>query len=188
MPDRPKYPPKLPTRDLGDHPRRCVGHNTTTGERCQNYAIRGGSVCPKHGGLARQVREAAKLRIQLAADPAAAKLVSLMKDRRVPPQVQLAAARDLLDRAGLNTVQQIEVLVAPWQNLMGNGAVDFDLGPIEVDEIPEIDDVTPSQEPRDRFPGEKKPRAAIGGRRKPDPSPPGYSRPAHPMRQGRSPR
>lgn len=180
--------PSQRTRDLGDHPRRCVATNHKTGERCQNYAIKGGSVCRYHGGAVKRVKERARLRILEAADPAAAKLVELMKNHRVPPQVQLAAARDLLDRAGLNTVQQIEVLVAPWQNLMGNGAVDVDLGPIEVDEIPEIDDVTPSQEPRDRFPGEKKSPAAILGRRKPDPNPPGYSRPAQAVRPGRSPR
>lgn len=170
-------------RDLGDRPNRCVAKNNKTGERCQNYAIRGGTVCRFHGGATKRVRERAKLRIMEAADPAAAKLVSLMRDRKVPPQVQLAAARDLLDRAGLNSIEQVQVVVKPWQNLMEGGGVAFDLGEVEADVIEEIDDVTPNQIPVEGFGRQKPPRAQVEGRRRPDPLPPNYQPDRAPRRR-----
>jgi len=41
---------------------RCRGHRRD-GSPCKRWAIRGGFVCPTHGGSARQVRRAARLRL-----------------------------------------------------------------------------------------------------------------------------
>ena len=41
---------------------RCRGHRKN-GARCTRWAIRGGFVCPTHGGRAPQVRRAARLRL-----------------------------------------------------------------------------------------------------------------------------
>lgn len=44
-------------------PRRCVGTNKKTGERCRNWALKGGTICKFHGGSAPQVRAAANRNI-----------------------------------------------------------------------------------------------------------------------------
>lgn len=41
---------------------RCRGHRGD-GSRCKRWAIRGGFVCPSHGGRAPQVRRAAERRL-----------------------------------------------------------------------------------------------------------------------------
>jgi hypothetical protein len=41
---------------------RCRGHRPD-GSRCKRWAIRGGFVCPTHGGRAPQVRRAARRRL-----------------------------------------------------------------------------------------------------------------------------
>ncbi|WP_405216000.1 hypothetical protein [Agrococcus sp. Ld7] len=48
----------------------------------------------------------------MAADRAAAQLVVLMYDKTAPHAVRLAAARDLLDRAGLSARTAVDVDVA----------------------------------------------------------------------------
>lgn len=78
---------------------------TSGGKPCKAQAIRGGTVCRVHGGSAPQVVAAARLRILQAADPAAARLVSIAlakgRDKDVEPQVSLTAIRELLNRAGV---------------------------------------------------------------------------------------
>lgn len=46
-----------------DSPRRCTGTAKSTGERCRNPAIPGGTVCRIHGGKAPQVQAAAERRL-----------------------------------------------------------------------------------------------------------------------------
>jgi hypothetical protein len=99
--------------------RLCAAHKKN-GDPCGKYPIAGGSVCRFHGGAAPQVRRKAEERIREAADPAAAKLVELMSSPEVPYNVQLQAARDLLDRAGISSAQPIQLEIKPWaQNLDG---------------------------------------------------------------------
>lgn len=78
---------------------------TQAGKPCKGQAITGGKVCRVHGGSAPQVIAAARMRILLAADPAAARLVSIAlaqgKDKHVEPQHSLVAIKELLNRAGL---------------------------------------------------------------------------------------
>ena len=94
------------------------------GSVCRNYAIRGGNVCRIHGGGAPQVRRRAQERIFAAADAAAARLIEFMNDGRVPWPVRLTAARDLLDRAGLNPKTTVAVEVPLWARGLDDLVVD----------------------------------------------------------------
>jgi hypothetical protein len=53
------------------------GRHARNGTPCRKYAIAGGTVCRIHGGTAPQVAAAAKLRLALAADAVAKRLVKL---------------------------------------------------------------------------------------------------------------
>ena len=87
---------------------------TRDGDLCKNAPMMGQRTCRMHGGSTQASRAKAQERILAAADPAAAKLVSLMQDKRVPHNVQLAAARDLLDRAGLASAQEITLKIPAY--------------------------------------------------------------------------
>ncbi len=89
--------------------RRCTATSKQTGEPCGSTPAPGFTVCKWHGAKAPQVENKARQRILAAADPAAAVLVALCLDDTTPPAVRLAAARDLLDRAGEGAKQQVEV-------------------------------------------------------------------------------
>lgn len=84
---------------------------TSSGYPCKRPPIKGGTVCRTHGGAAPQVRAAAQVRILMASDMAARKLIELMSSPKVDDRVKLAAARDLLDRANLSGTQAVEVTV-----------------------------------------------------------------------------
>lgn len=90
--------------------------NRVNGQKCKAQAITGGKVCRVHGGSAPQVMAAAMRRILMAADPAAARLVSIAlakgKDKGVEPQHSLVAIRELLNRAGVVAVRKIEETTA----------------------------------------------------------------------------
>lgn len=112
---------------------RCTARRKN-GVPCKNSAIRGGNVCRMHGGGAPQVRAAAQVRILRASDKAAARLVEMMQDPKVPFAVQLAAARDLLDRANVVGTQQIELKaeISTWEKNVGELIVTYP-------DVPEID-------------------------------------------------
>lgn len=99
---------KKSSSDLMHAETRCTARRRN-GEPCRNWAMLGTNVCRMHGGAAPQVRRRAQQRILEASDKAAARLVELMQDTKVPYAVQLAAARDLLDRAQLAGRQEIEM-------------------------------------------------------------------------------
>jgi hypothetical protein len=82
---------------------QCRATCKATGERCRKRPIAGAAVCRSHGGAAPQVREAAKRRILSLVDPALGALAWAVSKRRgvVPPAVQLAAAKEILDLAGI---------------------------------------------------------------------------------------
>ncbi|MGV0774535.1 hypothetical protein [Mycolicibacterium elephantis] len=96
--------------------RRCTGHKKT-GERCGNYAIRGGYVCNYHGGKAKQVRAKARQRLENAADRLAKELLRMALDADVENKVKLAAIRDALDRGGLKVGEQVEISLKPWEQI-----------------------------------------------------------------------
>lgn len=83
---------------------RCHAHSKRTGEQCSKYAIPGARVCYYHGGAAPQVKAKAMERIMAMVDPALHHL-SILIEEADSDSVQLAAIRDLLDRAGLGAKQ-----------------------------------------------------------------------------------
>ncbi|MFC8266993.1 hypothetical protein ACFUIZ_14890 [Streptomyces cinereoruber] len=101
---------------------RCSARRTN-GQPCGNWPMHGGTICRKHGGAATQVRNAAAARIAAAQDPAAAKLVELMQNPKVPYGIQLAAAKDLLDRGGNKSRDTILLETKKWEQV-ANGIVD----------------------------------------------------------------
>ena len=103
-------------KDLMQEPTLCKARRKN-GEPCRNPPMLGSTVCRMHGGAAPQVKRRAQQRILEASDQAAYRLVQMMQDTKIPPAVQLAAARDLLDRAGLGAKQEvsIELEVPSWE-------------------------------------------------------------------------
>lgn len=99
------------------------------GEPCLNYAIRGAKVCRLHGGSAPQVRAAAQVRILMASDLAAKKLVDLMQSPTVDDRVKLSAAKDLLDRANLAGTQNVEIGVTKrdFSDVTADVVMDLDM-------------------------------------------------------------
>ncbi len=89
----------------------CTATAKSTGVTCGNPPLPGGNVCAFHGGKAPQVEAAAARRVLDAlVGPALAKLREILDDDETPPQVRLAAVRDILDRTGFKPVTQMEVL------------------------------------------------------------------------------
>jgi hypothetical protein len=57
-----------------DHPRLCTAKRVTGGKRCGAYAIRGGTVCMRHGGCLPQVRAKANQRLDFVKSIALAQI------------------------------------------------------------------------------------------------------------------
>lgn len=100
----------MPRNTLG--PVKCRATNKQ-GERCNSWAIRGGTVCGQHGGRAPQVRRKAEERIRELVNPALARIAKLIGDDELPgaesEAVSLAAARDILDRAGYGATAKVSL-------------------------------------------------------------------------------
>jgi hypothetical protein len=69
--------------------------------------MRGSTVCQTHGGRAPQVKASAAQRIRDLA-PTALDVIEALLSEPDAPGIRLAAARDLLDRAGFSPKQRIE--------------------------------------------------------------------------------
>jgi len=90
---------------------QCTAKSKSTGWRCKAQAISGATVCRVHGGSAPQVRAAARMRLLELVDPALATLARGVRERKgIPTAQEIAAARDILDRAGLQATQKHEHL------------------------------------------------------------------------------
>jgi hypothetical protein len=74
---------------------QCSARAKSTGERCRCSAIRGGTVCHKHGGSAPQVKRKARERILLARNLACERLVEQLAANIVEPRETITATRDL---------------------------------------------------------------------------------------------
>lgn len=92
--------PAGPKEALIQGGRQCTAKSTTTGNRCTKAAIKGGTVCPTHGGSAPQVRRRAALRLLNLVDPAIAVLAREMATADKSSDRQ-RAANSVLDRAGV---------------------------------------------------------------------------------------
>lgn len=101
---------ELPNRQdtlLADNPeRRCVATNSR-GERCRKFAIYGSTVCRTHGGATKRVKEAARIRVENASNRLMGKLIEFAFDDTKPPDVQLKAIQNSLDRAGLKPPAEV---------------------------------------------------------------------------------
>jgi hypothetical protein len=84
----------------------CTAHRTN-GEPCRAWAIHGGRVCVVHGGKAPQVRLSAEQRIRDLVDPSLNRIQKAIADDD-NPQLALAAARDILDRAGYKATEKVQ--------------------------------------------------------------------------------
>lgn len=111
VPDTHGAVPPIEGRDWSTYSRperRCTANSSRTGEQCKNVAIKGSNVCRYHGGAAKQVKQAARIRLENAADLMAKQLlgIALTADSE---GVKLAAIRDALDRAGLKAPSEVVV-------------------------------------------------------------------------------
>src|SRR5258708_39483841 len=89
---------------------QCTATNRQ-GQQCRRNSIAGGGVCPMQGGTAPQVRAAAKARILDLVAPALGVIRRSMSDYKEDRRSALAAARDILDRAGIKGEQPANT---PW--------------------------------------------------------------------------
>lgn len=110
-----------------EHAKTLCSARRRNGEPCRNAPMLGSAVCRMHGGAAPQVRRRAQQRLLEASDKAAYRLVQMMQDKSIPPAVQLAAARDLLDRANIVGTQQInvEVGLTKWERHMQEVIIEY---------------------------------------------------------------
>ena len=91
--------------------KRCTAKSKSTGGRCKNPPIPGGTVCYVHGGAAPQVKAVAARRVfEALVGPALMQYRKIIEDPDVPHHVRLAALRDLFDRTGHKPPTKIEVL------------------------------------------------------------------------------
>ena len=99
------------TNPMVDSRRQCTAKAKSTGKRCQRAPIKGGSVCPKHGGSAPQVKEKARLRLAFLVDPSIETLADFLKpeSREKHPSQALGAAKDVLDRTGHKTPDEVNM-------------------------------------------------------------------------------
>lgn len=94
--------------------RRCSAHRKT-GEQCKNAALRGTTVCGKHGGNAPQVKRRAHQRLEEAADRMAKQLLGIATSGE-SEAVRLAAIKHALALGGITekTAVTVEVETPPW--------------------------------------------------------------------------
>ncbi|RIJ19441.1 hypothetical protein DZF97_00665 [Clavibacter nebraskensis] len=90
-----------------------------------------------HGGSAPQVKRAAQVRLDMAADRAAAVMVRIMEDESLPTADQIRAAAHVLDRAGLRPGLALDVSVThqTWEHVLDSVLVDVDADIEDAEEV-----------------------------------------------------
>ena len=86
---------------------KCSAHKTN-GAECNAQAIKGGNVCRVHGGMAPQVRNAARARLLEALDPAAGELVRIALNGK-QENVRVQAIKELFERAGFGEPKRLDI-------------------------------------------------------------------------------
>ncbi|MCC6650636.1 MAG: hypothetical protein IT348_05765 [Candidatus Eisenbacteria bacterium] len=105
-----KPDPKAPTDPKADDRPRCTAHSRTSGQRCAQPPIRGGTVCRFHGGSAPQVKQKAAERLMAYQDKAISRLFELAEQTQFP-STALAAVKDVLDRTEGKATERIDMNV-----------------------------------------------------------------------------
>jgi hypothetical protein len=68
----------------------------------------GQRVCRTHGGSAPQTLAAARLRLLMACDPVAARLIEIAKSKKTDPKDAIVAIREILNRAGVAAAPAVD--------------------------------------------------------------------------------
>lgn len=101
--------------------------NRRNGEPCKNFALKGATVCKKHGGQLPGVKAAALRRIEAASKSAANVMVEIAENPKIHPQWRINAAKDILDRSKIGTGKDVTVEVKGFEDLLNSGALLVDL-------------------------------------------------------------
>lgn len=94
------------------NPQKPCSARRTNGEPCRKAAINGGNVCRTHGGAAKNVVNAARIRLQNASFQMAKELLHMATDENVSDAVKLKAITEALDRGGVMTKSSVDVDVS----------------------------------------------------------------------------
>lgn len=97
------------------------------GEPCKNFAIKGATVCRKHGGSLPSVKAAALRRIEATSLKAADTMIEIAMNKKVHPMHRITAAKDILDRSKIGTTKDVSVEVKGFEDLIKSGALLVDL-------------------------------------------------------------
>ncbi|UMG92839.1 hypothetical protein [Nocardioides sp. TF02-7] len=111
-------------RENGDPITRQCSARRTNGEPCRNSAIRGGTVCARHGGSAPQVRAKANQRLVEMVLPAMRELHRILDSKTATDGDKLRAIHMVLQRTGYNERHQIDIGLrepSPWDLLSNPG-------------------------------------------------------------------
>ncbi len=100
---------------MAGHPRtdgrQCTAKAKSTGGRCKNPPIMGGTVCRIHGGSAPQVQAVAATKVlEALVGPALMELRKLLQEPGTPPNVRMQAVNTILDRNGYKPIQTVGFL------------------------------------------------------------------------------
>lgn len=132
---------KLPNRQdallEANEDRRCVAHRSDGG-RCRKFAIYGSTVCRTHGGATKHVKQKARIRVENAQNKLVGKLIEFAFDDTKPPEVQLRAIRDALDRGGLKPPAEVVLSQGeskPYESVF-EGIYSGPPGLVPTDELP----------------------------------------------------
>ncbi|WP_308197504.1 HGGxSTG domain-containing protein [Rathayibacter sp. VKM Ac-2927] len=111
----------------------CIAHRRN-GDPCKRPPMKGRNVCSTHGGRAPQVRRRAQQRIAEAADKAAFTMEQIMMNLNTSDRDKIAAAKDLLDRNGFTSKQELsmDVRVSKFEQISGDILMD-------VENLPELE-------------------------------------------------
>lgn len=104
-----KADPMAAADPKADRP-RCTAQSRTSGKRCAQPPIPGGTVCRYHGGGAPQVQMAALKRLEAYQDRAIDRLFQLIEQTDFP-STAMAGVKDVLDRTVGKAAEKLDVNV-----------------------------------------------------------------------------
>src|SRR6266702_8272162 len=95
--------PKLEDRNLD---RRCTAPAQRQGRRCGRYAIKGGSVCPIHGGSLPSVKAKAMRKLEELVEQAINEAEKLLIDPLLEPADKIKTIDTVFDRTFYPTISR----------------------------------------------------------------------------------